>query len=456
MKNAKLLVVDDDEVDRMAVRRALKGRNLIEASDAASAVAILQKGPVDLVLLDYFVPPDTGPEVLKKLLAVQPDLPCIFLSGKGSEEIAVESMKAGAEDYLPKSVVSEPDRLRHLVDHTLVSAQLRAQVHRERARCALALEASGAGTWSVEAEDVTGDETFRRLFSLPEGTTWPVSLWLTCFVPADAQRMDAALRERSVSHQVRLVGEPPRWVEVRGRREGRKDFIGTVMDITPAKSAETQRLAMKDRLVGIASHDLKNPLSAVTMGALLLSKSNGLAENERRLVEHISTSAKRMSSLIAQLLDLTRVRLAGGIPVERKEVALHELIPTLVEQTRLGSGRTFETKLTPVTVQADPDRLSQVLSNLLDNAVKHGSPDEPIRVTLSTSGSRTFIDVANNSPAIAPAVLETLFEPFTQGLGATREGMGLGLFISREVMRAHGGSLTATSTQGVTRFRAEL
>ena len=461
MTKLTVLLADDDEVDRLAVRRALKGMTLLEATDAGSAEAVLRERHVDLVLLDYFLPPNTGPEVLARLQEVQPGLPCIFLSGHGSEEIAVEAMKAGAEDYLPKSAVNEPRRLARLVERTCAASQLRLQVRREQARFALALEASGAGTWSTAGTPptVSGEARFRALFGLPEGTSWPLERWLSCFKPEDAQRLSSALQQGSISLQAELASSPGRWVDVRGRREvAGPNHFGTVLDITQSKAAEARTLAMKDRLMGIASHDLKNPLSAVKMGAQLLARSEHLSERERRVVAHITASAQRMTTLISQLLDLTRVRLGGGLALERKEVELAPLIHALVEETRLGAGRTIEEHLAPVTVNADPDRLAQVVSNLLSNAAEHGDPTAPIVVRLREVEGRAELCVENRGEPIPPAMLDTLFEPFVQGPRAeTRTGVGLGLFISREVMHAHGGTLTASSSvEGVTRFVAAL
>ena len=470
MSKSKLtvLLADDDEVDRIAVRRALpRSVTVVEARDARQAESVLREQRVDLMLLDYFLPPDTGPAVLARLLSVQPGVPCIFLSGHGSEEIAVEAMKAGAEDYLPKSAVAEPRRLSQLVERTVVASQLRLQVQREQARFALALEASGAGTWSlvlpstVEADpapvEVTGEERFRSMFKLPEGTHWPLESWLKCFKPEDASRLQESLQQGAVSMQAELAGEEGRWVELRGRRELGFGHFGTVIDVSATKAAEARTLALKDRLMGIASHDLKNPLSAVKMGAQLLGKSERLNEKEQRVVAHIAASTERMSRLVSQLLDLTRVRLGGGLGIEKKRAELAPRVEAVVEETRLGTGRTIVAELMPVTVEADLDRLGQVVSNLLNNAAKHGDREWPIKVSLRPIDGHVEFIVENRAEPIAPEQLEKLFEPFVQGKASTREGIGLGLFISREVMRAHGGSLVATSTpEGFIRFTAVL
>ncbi len=461
MTQTSVLIVDDDEVDRIATRRALKGFALREASTAAAAEAALREAPADLVVLDFFIPPDTGPEVLARLRKVQPGLPCLFLSGQGSEEVAVEAMKAGAEDYLPKSAVSEPRRLSQLVRHTLESSQLRAQAHREAARCALALEASGAGTWSTQLRKqvVTGDERFRELFALPAGEAWPMEVWLSCLAPDDAARLRESLPSGAVKLQVKVPAVAGRWVELRGRHDDEvAGYYGTVMDVSASKADEARTLAMKDRLMGIASHDLRNPLSAVKMGATLLARSKSLDEREQRLVTNISTSVERMSKLIAQLLDLTRARLGGGLPLERKRLDLKALVETLAEETRLASGRTIDVRAEVVTVDADGDRLGQVISNLLGNAVKHGDAARPVTLALTAKGQGATLTVENWGDPIPLSLLGTLFEPFVQGqTSAVSEGLGLGLFISREVVHAHGGSLTATSSpEGQTVFIVEL
>jgi len=131
----------------------------------------------------------------------------------------------------------------------------------------------------------------------------------------------------------------------------------------------------------------------------------------------------------------------------------------VVEETRLGAGRSIVMELMPVTVEADLDRLGQVVSNLLNNAAKHGDREWPIKVALRRrDDGQVELTVENRGEPIAPEQLETLFEPFVQGNKTTaREGIGLGLFISREVMQAHGGTLTATSTpDGIIRFTALL
>jgi len=454
----QLLIVDDDEVDRMATRRALKGHVVHEASSVASAVKVLRERPIDVVLLDYFIPPDTAPDALARLRAVAPSVPALILSGQGSEEVVAEVLRAGAADYLPKTALSEPRRLALLVERTHAAAELRHEHELAQARLALALTASGADVWSVDKDRtaVTGGPRFFQFFALSdELAETPYALWRGQFSPADAERLDEALAGETISFQAKVSSG--RWVELRGRRDARGSAFGTVSDVTENREAELRNLGLKDRLMGIASHDLKNPLSAVRMGAKLLAKSERLTDADRRVVSHISTSAERMTRLVSQLLDLTRVRLGGELPLTPTELDLDQLVDALIEEAVLASGRHFERHLTPVKVHADPDRLGQVVSNLLGNAITHGDAAKSIVVRVHAADGLARVEVENAGAPIPPELMDTLFEPFVQARTATRDGLGLGLFISREVMRAHDGTLSVSSTaDGVTRFTAEL
>ncbi|MFT3708096.1 MAG: response regulator [Archangium sp.] len=452
-----VLVVDDDEVDRMAARRALKGHHLIDASNVKDAVALLDKHRIDVAIVDYFLPPDTGADAITRLRARVPGLPIIVLSGQGNEEVVAEVLRAGADDYLAKSAVSEPRRLSMLTERTVAAAELRKQNERNVARLAVALDAAGAGAWQVDTErNVSGGPRFRELFALPdELESLPWGVWRGQFVPADAERFDKALAEDQVRFQGKLV--TGRWVELRGRRERDGALFGAVLDVTDNREAEARNLALKDRLMGIASHDLKNPLSAVRMGARLLAQSERLTDQERKIVGAISTSTERMTRLVSQLLDLTRVRAGTALPLELQDIDLESLVKTLVEEASLSTGRSFATSLDKVMVRADPDRLGQVVSNLLGNAVTHGDSLHSIQVRVREISGGARIEVENHGQPIAPEVRETLFEPFVQARTATRDGLGLGLFISREVMRAHGGTLDVKSTEdGKICFIAEL
>jgi signal transduction histidine kinase len=221
----------------------------------------------------------------------------------------------------------------------------------------------------------------------------------------------------------------------------------------------TEALRMNEMLVAVLSHDLRNPLSAILTGAQVVhdaSRELVVREAGARML----SSGRRMSRMIEDLLDLTRARQAGGIPVSRVESDLAQLAHrALDEQRALHPGRAIDVHVQGDTRGAwDPERLTQVISNLLGNALQHGRRDEAVRVEVDGGEARRVSLTVENGGAIDGALLPSIFDPFRGSRldSGRRGGLGLGLFIVREIVRAHGGEVAATSAEGRTRFRVWL
>jgi len=458
--------VEDDAVDRLAIRRALGRRaEADDAHDGPAALKLLQTNRYDVALLDYFLPGDSGLSVFSRLHEAQPELPVIFLSGHGSEEVVVDAMKAGASDYISKSAIEERDRLWRTVLAAVERHRLRREAERSQARLALAVEAAGAGTWELDLswQQFRGDSTFQKLFGLPDQPTWSADQIRERLTLDSQTKLDEALGGTRVAVQVQLEGgDRPRWLDLRGRHEPdpvAHRVFGTAVDLTQVKEEEATAASLRERLMGIASHDLKNPLSAVLQASALLANSPRLEAREKRYVQHIRSSAERMTHLIVQLLDLTRVRLGGGLPLEKKPTALDTTVKQIAEELRLANpDRELTLSLESLTVPVDPDRVAQVASNLIGNALKHSAPGSRVTVRLSKQGACAVLEVKNQGKPIPTEMQSQIFEPFVQyGDRAAREGLGLGLYISREIVRAHGGVLTVASSEADgTCFTAKL
>jgi signal transduction histidine kinase len=205
-----------------------------------------------------------------------------------------------------------------------------------------------------------------------------------------------------------------------------------------------------DYILGIVGHDLRNPLGAVHMSAALLQKKGGLAGWQARTVERMRSSAGRMGRIIADLLSYTRTRLGNGLPIARRPAQLDEIVQRVVDEL---SAANADREITvrsegDVSGEWDPDRLEQVASNLVSNAVDHGDPATPVRVEIAGEDDRVVLRVRNAGPPVPPEVLSHLFEPFSRGPDETSRkasGLGLGLYISREIVRGHGGEIDAAS-----------
>ncbi len=214
----------------------------------------------------------------------------------------------------------------------------------------------------------------------------------------------------------------------------------------------------REEFIGVIGHDLRNPLAAIRSGAQLLLKRGALDERDRGVVQRVAASTDRMSRMIDDLLDFTRGRLGGGIPLRRTVVDLHALCRDVADEARAARDRTVALDLSgdPRGLW-DADRLAQLLSNLVGNAVQHSPPDSTVTLAVSERPHYAVIEVGNTGPAIPPEQLAHMFEPFRRGAGATSPGLGLGLYIVERIVTAHGGTIEVVSEEGAgTTFTVKL
>jgi len=350
MKHLNVLLLDDDELDRMAVRRALATSGLdavlTEVADAASALDALLAGRYDCVLLDYHLPRLDGLAVLQHMRSLGVTAPVIMLTGQGDEALAVELMKAGASDYIAKNAL-----------------------------------------------------TARRL----------------------ARGMLSALKLHEAEEAARQ-----------------------------AQEALRKQVEFAEMFVGIVSHDLRNPLNVILLNAALMERLDGLPDAARPSIQRIRSSGQRATRLIRDLLDFTQVRLGRGIPLSPVACDFHAAVRQVVDEARQAHpGR--ELRLSTLGDGSgiwDPDRLAQLASNLVSNALVYGQADRPVSVTAEGQADRVVLKVHNEGPPIPPDVRDVLFEPLRQGSnsrGGPPGNIGLGLFIVDQIVRAHGGQVAVES-----------
>ncbi|HEU4580125.1 MAG TPA: response regulator [Polyangiaceae bacterium] len=209
-------------------------------------------------------------------------------------------------------------------------------------------------------------------------------------------------------------------------------------------------LRLNEMFVGILGHDLRNPLGAIILGAQLLERQLS-DEKQLRTLKRITTAGQRMTDMIEQLLDLTRARLAGGLGFlrARKRVDMTSLVQRTVEELR-GAHPQKEIRIEVAgdcITRGDGDRLLQLFSNLIANAIHHGSADSGVHVQVNGGASELIVRV-HNQGVIPPALLPTIFDPFRSGHTPTKSrGLGLGLFISQQIAVAHGGTIDVESSE---------
>jgi signal transduction histidine kinase len=214
--------------------------------------------------------------------------------------------------------------------------------------------------------------------------------------------------------------------------------------------------------VSILGHDLRTPLSAIRMSAETILRGSR-ETSALRPAGRILRSSDRMTRMIEQLLDLARVRQGGGIALTPRQVNLAELSQQVAQE--------IEDAYPEISIRLheagdlagiwDPDRLAQVLTNLLSNAAQHGDSDEPIAISLDGAEPAAVRVRISNKGAVPADALPTLFEAFRRAAASSartseRAGLGLGLFIAREIARAHGGDITASVDPSHTTFEVTL
>ena len=221
-----------------------------------------------------------------------------------------------------------------------------------------------------------------------------------------------------------------------------------------------RRASFAEQMVAIASHDLKNPLTAIRMASQLLGRGDW-GPRESRLLDHIDTSSARAERMIADLLDLAWVRSGKGLSIKPQPLDLHQVVEHCVNELRVAFPGAHLRQLCKGTgqVSLDLDRVQQMIGNLVANSVTYGDPRYPVTLTSELGHDAATLVVHNHGPVIPASLIPVLFEPMTRASehSDTVRSVGLGLFIVREIVSAHGGTIDVSSEEsGGTQFVIRL
>jgi PAS domain S-box-containing protein len=247
-------------------------------------------------------------------------------------------------------------------------------------------------------------------------------------------------------------------------------FIGSCVDVDERRKAqdmlqqhnsEQLRLArdFEKWILALVGHDIRDPLQTIEMATLAMQKINDPAGRAQKCTDIVQRGVKRITYIIGDLLDLSRVRGGSGIPINPKAADISNIcqqiideLETIVRDREIFLGCDIDGKGT-----WDEPRVLQAISNLTSNAVKHADPGSAIDVRISGDDQRVAVEVLNQG-TIPAELLPHLFEPFRAGqsYGKRGSGLGLGLFIARAIADAHGGALEVKSGNGSTKFRLVL
>jgi sigma-B regulation protein RsbU (phosphoserine phosphatase) len=216
---------------------------------------------------------------------------------------------------------------------------------------------------------------------------------------------------------------------------------------------EKQQAIIREQFIAVLGHDLRNPLGGVMSAADLLAR-NQLNARDAKIVNIIQASSQRMFEMISNIMDLARGRLGGGITITPVTSDLQKLLHQVVSELQVSWSERIITTDFEIghPIECDPARIAQLVSNLLANAITHGSSNAPVLLKAKVNETFWEISVTNEGLPIPEESLQNLFHPFHREGHQSNNGLGLGLYIASEIAKAHNGMLTVTSNEEQTSF----
>lgn len=270
-----------------------------------------------------------------------------------------------------------------------------------------------------------------------------------------SQKLPVLISARALrDDQDRRIGTRMILVRAAERRRYERDLQGREAEAIQRLNDEKSTAVLREQFIAVLGHDLRNPLASI-VGATRMLRREAVSEKSLRVLDMMETSVHRMADLIDDVMDFARGRLGSGISVQRRSAPLEPVLRQVVAELEFAHPRrAFACDLAiEDSVSFDEGRIAQLVSNLLGNAIAHGDPRAPIRLTAATGDGLLTVSVINSGEPIPAAAMERLFQPFFRGeVRDSRQGLGLGLHIASEIAKAHAGELRVQSGHDETRF----
>ncbi|HVY06583.1 MAG TPA: ATP-binding protein, partial [Burkholderiales bacterium] len=469
----RVLLVDDNADMRNYARRLLAEHYEVEAvADGEAAIEAARARRPDIIVSDVMMPRLDGFGLIRKLRA-DPALrgvPVILLSARAGEEARIEGLGHGADDYLAK-----PFNARELLIRvgTLVQS---ADAHRKAGEALMQFEAlldqAPVGVFLVDdhfritavnpvARPVFGDipDLIGRDFEHVMRMLWPASVaddivrrFRNALDTGEPYFVDEYVEERLDRQTTEIYEWQINRIPVPGNRHGVVCYFRDISKFVTAREALREADRRKDEFLATLSHELRNPLAPVRNALHLLRRGDHSAASIANIHEIMERQINHLVRLVDDLLEMSRVN-QGRFELRKEQIDLSGIIYSAIETSRpLIDAAEHELEISfpdsPISVDGDPVRLAQILSNLLNNAAIYTRSGGRIRVEARQLDGMAVVRVRDNGAGIAARDIDRIFEMFGRGErkpSQEQEGLGIGLAIARRLAEMHGGTLVAAS-----------
>ncbi len=498
----RVLLVEDDEDDYLLARDLFAemhgGYALHWVAHYQAALDAMRGGEHDVYLLDYRLGQRTGLDLLREASTLGVARPSILLTGQGEREIDLEAAEAGVSDYLEKarldatllerSIRYARDRWRSRVElerrvdeRTLELQRANEALRESEERLRMAVESADIGAWDFDpvSRALRWSDRCKAMHGLPPDAAVNYEVFLERVHPEDRdasdRRVTAALDpagggEFEIQYRSLWPDATRRWLTAQGKAffagEGAARrpvrFIGTVRDITQEKESQARIQSLveelrqadrrKDEFLAVLAHELRNPLAPIRTGLEVMKLA---ADNPATIAEVRDTMVRQVDQLVRlvdDLLEVSRIT-RGKMELRKRRVELADVVQSAVEASRPlinEAGHTLTVSLPPqpLFLSADPHRLTQVISNLLNNAAKYTPDCGRIWLTAVQQGEEAAIALKDTGLGIPREMLDRIFEMFTQ-VDRSQEkayrGLGIGLTLVKSLTEMHGGRVEVHS-----------
>ena len=481
MHQTNILVIDDEQIMRDGCSRILSkdGRSVSCAENGNQGLEEIKSRPenIDVILLDLMMPGMSGMEVLDHIRTMDPNLLVIVITGYATVESAVEAMKKGAYDFIPKPFT--PDQLRIVVRRALERRTLQKEAEflrkeREKSLRDIATEKSkiktiincmGDGVLVCDRDGciVLSNPAASRMLKAPE--TYLLGNYLNqCNLPHElSHTIEKSLQVKDMSYtsvsQELGVGESGE-ISLRAHTAPVRNDIGEIMgsvtvlqDISHLKELDK----MKSEFIAMVTHELRAPIAAVEQQlTVILNKLAGdVTEKQEQLLSRAKKRTRGLLDLIKDLLDLSKIE-AGKMVQYKEPLLLQEVIQRVVDLMRAEAENKkidlqFSAPSNISLIHADRNSMEGIFTNLISNAIKYTPEGGKVWITLSEEGGFVKAAVSDTGIGIKKEDLSRIFDKFYRvKTTETRQiiGTGLGLSIVKSIVDAHLGSISVESEEG--------